>query len=254
MKTFALTLSGGGARGFAHLGVMDVLGEYNLKPTAISGTSMGAIMGVFIAAGYRPKDVIEILQNEKLYSFYNLRKSTKGGILNMDFLRNLLDKYIGDIKFEDLEIPLTVCATNLNSGEAELFSSGLFIEYIVASASIPFVFEPVKMGNRLYLDGGMVNNMPADALVGKADKILGVHVNHSAYINEFGSFADVLKRVQALTIKQNVKYGMSLCDLVIEPSQTADYDLLELKKYNEIYELGRAAAREKIDEFCKILE
>jgi NTE family protein len=254
MKTFALTLSGGGARGFAHLGILDVLGSRDLKPVALSGTSMGAIMSVFYAAGYRPKDVIEILQGEKLFSFYNLRKSTKGGILNMDFLRNILDKYIGDIKFEDLEIPVTVCATNLNTGEAELFSSGPYMEYVVASASIPFVFEPVKMGNRLYLDGGMVNNMPADALIGKADKILGVHVNHSAHIEEFKGFSDVLKRVQSLTIKQNVKFGMSLCDMVIEPRQTAEYDILELKRYNEIYELGRSAALDKIDEFCKILE
>lgn len=141
-KTIGLVLSGGGARGFAHLGVMKALTELGIHISEISGTSAGAIAGSLFAAGYAPDQILEIIEETNVFDF--LRPVfNKPGLSSMEKVEEVLSNYLSDDSFESLQIKLFVNATDLNSGEEIFFSSGPLIKPIVASACIPVIFSPV---------------------------------------------------------------------------------------------------------------
>ena len=141
-----LVLSGGGARGFAHLGVLQALNEAGIYPDIISGTSAGALAGVLYCDGHSPKKILKIMtRNSKLD--YMRPVLPRNGILEISGINKLLEANLNAKKFEDLKMPLIVCATDLNNGRPVYFSKGDLISSVIASSSIPVMFKPVIINN-----------------------------------------------------------------------------------------------------------
>lgn len=187
--TFALALGGGGARGLAHIHIIETLDELGIRPVAISGSSIGAIMGAAMASGMsgreiqdyargviaKPREVAARMWQARPSSF---REAMKRGLTQFDvervlqvFLPPSLPK-----TFEELQIPLTVTATDFFGHRLHVMNEGDIISAIGASAALPAVFEPVQRDGKLLVDGGLYNPVPFDLLRGSADIIIAVDV------------------------------------------------------------------------------
>ena len=137
-----LALSGGGAKGFAHLGVFELLDECHLKPDIISGTSAGSIMGAFYADGYSPREIMELFSGREFFEFAQLQ-IPKSGLFDTSRFRNFLKTYLRAKRIEELQIPLVIVATDLDHGLSKEFREGPLVEAITASCSMPIIFSPV---------------------------------------------------------------------------------------------------------------
>ena len=234
---FGIALSGGGARGIAHIGVLETLEKYGIKPKVISGTSMGAIVGVFYAAGYSPKEILEIVSSRKFHKLINWHKPFSG-LINMEKVHDVMQEKIESDDFSVLKIPFYCAVTNLNTGLFEIRSEGKLFQWVIASASTPVVFEPQVIDGQTYVDGGLLNNLPAESIRDKCEVLIGVHVNHNGPEDEVKGMMTVAERCFRLGIAQNVEDSKKLCNFLIEPPETRDYNTFNFNKTQEIYEVG----------------
>ncbi|MBE0642366.1 MAG: patatin-like phospholipase family protein, partial [Bacteroidales bacterium] len=163
MYDYGLALSGGGARGFAHLGVAQALDEAGIRPGIYAGTSAGAIAAAFLADGYAPGEVLDIFLQQKIYRIVGL-SIPRLGLGNIQGMERVLRKHLKAKRIEDLKTPLIIAATDLNAGQVRYFDEGELIPRIIASASIPILFQPVKIDDRLYIDGGITDMLPVAPL------------------------------------------------------------------------------------------
>lgn len=156
-----MVLSGGGARGFAHIGTLRALERHGLEIQAWAGTSMGAIIAALAAAGYRADDLLTLARSVSWRDVFDL--SLRVGMIKGDKLHALLAEHL-PARFEDLDVRLAVTCTDIESGEEIVLTSGDLIEAVRASACFPGAFEPVQHLGRTLADGGICNNLPVDAL------------------------------------------------------------------------------------------
>ncbi|PSH70807.1 Patatin [Phyllobacterium brassicacearum] len=189
--TFAVAFGGGGARGLAHINVIEALDELGIRPTAISGSSIGAIIGAGMAAGMSGRDIREYAiatlsrRAEIAARLWRLRPASfgemfGGGIRLSQFniekiLRNFLPDTIPDT-FEDLQIPLSVTATDFYGQQEVPIAEGDLYSAIAASAAIPALFRPVRRDDRILIDGGIYNPVPFDHLKDKAQFVIAIDV------------------------------------------------------------------------------
>ncbi len=241
-----LALSGGAARGLAHLGVVKALYEHDIKPDCISGTSAGSITGVFLADGFDPEEMLEIFLEKKIYNFLGLTFG-KMGLLKIKGIREVLEKNLKAKTFEDLKTPLFVASTNLNSGEIEYFSEGDLIEKVIASSSIPVLFTPVKINGSLYADGGILDNLPVKPLKGKCKRIIGVHVNYTGPDDTIDSMMKIAERSFHLSTGARIAEMAKECDLFIEPEGLKKFGLLDIGKGRKMFEIGYKEASKMLD-------
>lgn len=233
-----LALSGGAARGIAHLGVLKAFDEIGIKVDIISGVSSGAIAGVFYAAGFSPEEILQLVKELRIY---RIMRPAFGqiGILHQDEVEKLYIKHLGaDATFEELKIPVIISATEMNEGVTAYFSSGNLIKPLIASSAVPVLYRPVAYNGMLLNDGGLLNNMPIDPLEGNCDIKIGVHtnpVNHQARITTLRS---MIERTVHLAINNNVKPRIPQCDFFIEPQDLKYYRLMSFSKADEIFEIG----------------
>jgi NTE family protein len=232
-----LVLSGGGARGIAHLGVLKALQEKKVKISAISGCSAGAIIGAMFAAGYSPEHIFEIVISAA--TLRALRPAwSRSGLLKMQKAEDVYLKYIPHNSFERLQIPLTVNATNLYLGETIYFSSGELLKPVMASCCIPGLFEPITFRENILVDGGVINNMPIEPLLTKYDYIIGSHCNPFGKQTMPKSMSTIVQKSLFLAINNNSKGRLSQCDLVIEPPGLKIFDPYDVRKASEIFKVG----------------
>ena len=137
---YGIVLSGGGARGLAHIGVLAALEKNGISPGIIAGSSMGAVIAGFYAAGKTTEEMLAIAKNKKLYNLFNWSVPKKGGMLSMKILLQVLQENIPEDSFESLSKKLFISVSNISSGLNEIISSGPLFQVILASASIPVVF------------------------------------------------------------------------------------------------------------------
>lgn len=246
-----LALSGGAARGIAHLGVLKALDEIGIKPSIISGVSSGAIVGVFYAAGFTPDEVLKLIKELRIYRIMRLAIG-QVGILHLDEVEKLYYKYLGEnATFEDLNIPVIIGATDMHAGRTVNFSSGNLIKPLIASSAVPVLYKPVQYQGMLLNDGGLLDNLPVEALIGKCDVKIGVHsnpLNHEARIT---SLRSMIERTTHLAINNNVKFRMHLCDYFIEPTDLKLYRLMSFSKADEMFEIGYRYALSIKEELLK---
>jgi NTE family protein len=248
-----VVISGGGARTIMGIGVLQALEESGIKVGCVSGTSMGAVIGALYAAGLSPLAIHEILVGKQLAKTFSLRVPRKG-FLKMDYLREMLECYIRVDSFEHLKKCLYVSTTNMNTGENVIFSSGKLFDKLIASATLPVLYEPVEIDGHLYVDGGLTNNFPVGAIRGECHKLVGVHVNYISGEQEVNGMAHIIARTFALAVWQTVKDKLTACDHLIEPTKAREYTIFDFAKGDKLFEIGYEATKKIIDEIGKPCE
>jgi NTE family protein len=240
-----LVLSGGGARGFAHLGVIQALNDIGIFPDVISGTSAGAISGVLYADGYSPVEIMKIMNsNSRLH--YVRPTVPREGLLQISGIIKILKDNLRAKTFEELKIPLFVTATNLNHGRIEYFSSGELLQPVIASASIPVLFKPVIINKFRYVDGGVLDNLPIKPIEDTCRFIIGSFVNPTGYEENINSLIQIAERTFLLNVSKEVLEKSKRFDLFIAPLELRNYKVLDPEKSDELFSIGYKATKEKL--------
>ena len=274
-------LSGGGARGFAHIGVLKVLEEEGIHPDYIAGTSIGAVIGGLYAMGYSATELEEMClklkwneltrdthQRKDLYigqkrwtpygnAVFELNESWVPQLPSSVFVSNNLNLELFKLtasasqiqNFNELPVPFMCNATDLLTGEGVTFTEGSLMQAVRASISIPSLFEPFELNGHYYIDGGVSQNMPIDLLhkMG-ADKVLGIKVNSTLRdMDRVNNLVEILDQTINIGITRNLKEHLDECELLIEPELTqfvsTDYQHLQ-----DIIAAGEESARKMIDQ------
>lgn len=232
-----LVLSGGGARGFVHVGVLQALKELGILVHAISGVSAGAIVGSLFANGFDPKDILKIVHDIRIFNY--LRPALKAtGLMSIERFQDLLLQYLPENSFEFLSIPLWINATDLLTGEEVYFHEGELVKPILASACIPLLFSPVEYRDRLLVDGGVVNNFPIEPLTNFVDYTIGVHCNALDSSVKVDSFKKVIERSLDLSAFGNVKAKLTAVNTLIEPNGVGKFSFFEKEASKELFAQG----------------
>lgn len=242
---YGLSLSGGGARGFAHIGVLKALNEAGIYPEIISGTSAGAIIGALYAHGYNPDEIFKIFSDKKKFNYIEL-SIPKVGFLKMNKLFANLNNYLTIKNIEDLKYKLTITATDLTNGKYCEFNNGNILKCLQASSSIPILFQPTIIDGITYVDGGVLNNLPIEPLHRKCEKIIAVNVNPLGVYKDKNTILSVAERIFHINIHNSVESKIEKIDLYIKPDKLNNYRLLDINKSAEIYEIGYKYAQNAI--------
>lgn len=242
-----IVLSGGGARGFAHLGLLQALNEAGIYPDVISGTSAGALVGVLYADGYSPKEILKLLNSGSRLDF--MRPTVpREGLLQISGVMKILKTSLRAKTFEELKIPLFVTATDINNGKAVYFSKGDLLDPVIASASIPVLFQPVIINKTYYVDGGVLDNLPVKPILNKCRAIIGSFVNPIGYMEKVSGLISIAERSFMLSMSKEVAEKSKKFDLFVAPEKLKDYGILDPEKAGELFSLGYMATKEKLKE------
>ncbi|MHB9056849.1 MAG: patatin-like phospholipase family protein [Paludibacteraceae bacterium] len=258
-RKIGICLSGGGALGFAHIGVLQALEDHKIFPDVVSGSSMGSIIGSLYAAGYTPAQMLKFIEDGKLYKITNLMTFQptfwKAGLTNHSHILALIKELIPNNSFEKLEKQMYVCVSNLTTGNWEIISRSEKLDiWIAASCSIPGVFNAMKINNMMYVDGGLLNNIPSQPLKDKCELIIGSDVIPHLTTKKTLKARDVLVKSVRVAQHQSSLPGRSLCDFLIEPEAIEKYHEFNFEAYQSIYEYGYKAATKFIGNNPEILK
>lgn len=279
-----LVLSGGGAKGLAHIGVLKVLEEAGVRIDYIGGTSIGAIVGALYSAGYTAHQLDSIFQKTNFNiliqdelprnakTFYEKRDSEKYAItlpfdnFNVSFpsalskgqnVYNLMSKltiHLNDSQnFSSLPIPFFAVATDVETGEEVILDSGHLPQVISASAAIPSLFSPVLVDSRLLTDGGVVNNYPVEELRKRgAEIVIGVDVQDSLVTrDELQSVFEILTQISNFNTIADMKEKAADTDIFIKPD-IRSFSIMSFEKGEEIIKAGEIAARAHLSKFKEL--
>ncbi len=243
-----LVLSGGGARGIAHIGAIKALEEHDVHCTHIAGTSAGAIVGALYASGRTWEEILEFFKSVELFSISNYAWN-KPGFVDTDKFYDQFAAYLEEDSFEELDKPLFITATDILKGTLKVFSSGELIRPVLASAAFPGLFAPVKIGNGYYIDGGVLNNFPADLLTERCETIYGVYVNpfEDVKIQDLRHSINILERALKIRSANDSISKFNKCKLVICPRGLQDYNTFSMKDIDRIFKMGYEAAWEALE-------
>jgi NTE family protein len=239
-------LSGGGSRGFAHLGVLKAFAEKNIYPEVIAATSAGSIAAAFICDGYTIEEVREIFLKNKL-GLSMQWKNWRSGLLSLKKVEDVLKQTLRNKTFESLNIPLHITATNFINGNQMVFSKGPLIPAILAASSVPMLFPPVNIEGVEYVDGGLSGNLPVEPLMNQYKNIIGVHVNPLTPYNPAEGFLANLERTLHLALRESVLKNKALCSYFVEPLELGKFGMFEFGKLESIYETGLGFTRELLN-------
>lgn len=249
-----LALGGGFSRGFAHLGVLQVLEQNQIPIACIAGTSVGSILGAAYASGASLARIIATCRTIRFRDIARWRVS-RLGLASNHRLTDLIERVFDSQRFEDLRIPLAVVATDLANGEPVIFKHGNLADAIRASCAFPGLFEPVKIGTRCLADGGLVAQVPTLATRGLgATVVVGVSVgledgSQSAPCNIF----QVVARAVSAAQKHQLEIWERHADLVLRPDvQHLAWD--DFDRADEAIAAGVAAARAALPRIQKLLK
>jgi NTE family protein len=288
MKKIALVLSGGGARGIAHIGVIEEIQKRGYEITSIAGTSMGALVGGMYAAGEMEefKKWMCSLDKMKVFSLVDFTFSADG-IVKGDKVLNAIREFVPDTNIEDLKIAYSATAADIENHKEIVYRSGSLYEAIRASIAIPMVITPVIKDNAIIVDGGVVNNLPISNVQRyKDDLLVAVYVNanvppvklqiskkeekekKSVYLKKLNEFYDQLNIISPKSKKEKLSYftlldktyvsaSLQMAQLTIEkylPDVLVNISrdtcgTYDFYKADELVEIGRMAAIESLDKF-----
>lgn len=241
-----LVLSGGGARAISHLGMIKALEEEGVQFSSVSGVSAGALAGAFYCAGYDPVSVCDILVKTKFLNTFRPAFNWRS-LLNIQRAALELSKYFPDDSFEALDKPLYVTTTDIRKGKVKVYKKGKLIAPLLASCSIPVVFDPIKIGSRILVDGGILDNLPIDPIKKKSDRIVAMYCNPIDRDYTIGNWKDLMERTFLLTATTLAYTKKKKCDVFLEPPGISKYLVFDFKKVKEIYQYGYRYAKTEIE-------
>ena len=245
MRYKSFVLSGGGVRGCAHLGAIKALNEANIYPSALSGTSAGAIVAAFIASGYTPDEVLALFMQQLNFRMLSWN-SFKMGLVSLKKIESFLEKNLRYTLIEALPIPLFVSATNFKDGSQVIFDKGNLVSAIIAASSIPGIFPPKIIEGIPYVDGGLSNNLPIEPFAENKKDIISIYVNPVKAFHENMGVLEATDRALHLSFSATVRRAAANNWLYIEPQGLADFGLFELSKLQEIFTIGYQTTQEMI--------
>ncbi len=234
-----IALSGGGARGIAHLGVLQALEDHGYEIDCLSGTSAGAIVSLLYSAGKSPGEILSFVEEMSLLKTLRLGFPNKG-LADLAYLKTKLEELIPQRTFEELNKKMFVAVANLNAGKGEIIHSGPVIDYVIASASIPMIFKPVILNDVTYVDGGLFNNLPVEPLIKHCEYIIGVNVLPVKEMTkkQITGMISIGARCFELVIRSNIISNQRHCDLIIEPQNITKFNLFNLGKAKDLFDEG----------------
>lgn len=235
--SIGLALSGGGAKGFAHIGAIKALEEHGIYPDVISGTSAGAVVGALYSSGISPEDMIDLFTKHEVTDFLSFTMSVKG-LLKYDGFTKFLKGVIPYKKIEELPIPLHIIASDFDKGEFVDFTEGDIVPRVMASCTLPIIFQPLKINGTRYVDGGLFKNFPVSPIRPLCDKIIGINVSPYLVSEHKENLLYIAAKSYQYIFKANTVQDSSLCDWLIEMDSVLKYRTFELKKAKDIYMAG----------------
>jgi NTE family protein len=250
MKTLdqlGIALSGGGAKGVAHIGVLQALEEAGIHPQVVAGTSAGSIIGAWYAAEIKPKEMMDFVKKS---SFWRLFRPgfTFDGLTKPDYIRARLQETLPFDDFGRLPKPLLVNVANLRSGRLEVLSEGSLYDAIVASCSVPLVFTPLVLNGEIYVDGGLLENLPTGAIRNRCEQLIGVNVMPvvETETKQLSGIMTIATRCFEMSVHANTQPCLAHCDLLIEPAALAKYGLFQFGQLDKLFDIGYEAAQQTI--------
>lgn len=248
-KKIGLALSGGGARGVAHIGVLRALAENGIEPDVLSGTSAGAIVATWYSAGLSFDQMLEIVAESSLFKAFKI-VIPNTGLTSLSYLKERLAKVIPEDNFSVLKKPTYIAVSNLNKGQLEIKHEGVLFDVVTASSSIPLIFKPVEIDGQIYVDGGVFCNLPIEPIKSEVDYVIGIDVmpavewENKSLKGWFG----IGIRCFELSIHANSQAQKQSCDHVIEVEKVVAYHTFQFNKYKEIEQLGYEAGLAAMDQ------
>ena len=249
-----VALSGGGARGFAHVGALKALEEAGMKPDVIAGVSAGAVAAVMYAAGVPLDEMLSLFTSTKFTDFARPSLIHGDGMFSLMRFKQFIEEATGIDRLENLRIPTYVGVTDLDHGEPAEFHEGPLGERVVASCSIPIVFSPVEIDGIHYVDGGVLRNLPAWIIREKCETLICINVSPLRTFEYKKSFLDIGMRTYNLMAKANQQQDMDICDHVIITPELIHYQVFNLKDIHKAYLSGYAAAHRAIRQWLRAEE
>jgi NTE family protein len=239
-----LVLCGGGHKGVAHIALLEYLERNNIKIKAISATSSGALVAILYCSGERPQQILDFFKTTPVFK-YTWVNPLKYGLFDTEKYVEVLEKRIKH-RFEDLDIPLIVNATNIEENRVDYFSTGSVIKPILATCAFPAVFSPVSIAGKLYADGGVMDNFPIEPFLDEDTPIIGSYVNTPSIKTpkELNSILKVTNHANTLLLEaaNTYKFPQTFHTFQIP---VGDYGVFDSKKIDEIY----AVAKEYFESF-----
>ncbi|RXI98122.1 patatin family protein [Anaerobacillus alkaliphilus] len=248
-----LALGSGGARGFAHIGVIKVLEEANIPIDCIAGSSMGALVGAFYGVGYSPEQMEKMALHfqRKYYLDFTVPKM---GFITGDKVKQLIKILTKNKKIEQLRPNLTIVATDLLKGEKVVFKEGDISTAVRASISIPGIFVPAKIGDRLLVDGAVVDRVPiSEVKKMDADIVIAVDVSYFEVEPEINSIFDVIMQSMDIMEREMIRFREIESDIMIKP-MINQYSSTAFKNIDTIIQHGEDAAKAKLAEIQQLLQ
>ncbi|OGY39265.1 MAG: hypothetical protein A2418_00250 [Candidatus Brennerbacteria bacterium RIFOXYC1_FULL_41_11] len=257
-----LALSGGGAKGFAHVSVISNLEKLGIPIHCVAGTSMGSLIGGWYAAGKDFEILLDLAREGHWKKFLHVSELINsirfgGGLFSLDSFKKFLEKELGDLKIEDLEKKYCAVATSLKNGKRVVLKEGKLGEAILASGCLPVIFSPIKIKDDLLVDGGVVDNFPVESCFEMgADFVIGVDVRYApGYLHEeikddsspsrWKIFRVLQYLMEVVNSQVEKKEGTNL--VIIKP-YISHISTFDFQKANEILKLGTEAFNGKEDE------
>lgn len=241
--SIGIAFSGGGARGFSHIGVIMAMEKFGIKPHIMSGVSAGSIAAVLYAAGLSPLDMRQCFAEANRFADFREWTVPKDGIFKLSKFAKMLESWLPVSNLEDLKIPTVVCATNLDRGTQVGWCKGEIAPRVIASCSIPIVFRPVIINGAHYVDGGVLHNLPAWAIRDYCDVLYGSNCSPLNRQYKYkDSLIDIALRSYHLTTKSNLGQDIRLCDHVITPRELSTHGIFDLSALDNAIKIGYEAA------------
>lgn len=251
-QKFGLSLSGGAALGFAHIGALRAIEKFDLTITDVSGASMGAIIASLYCQGYNSYEIEEVVAESGMGSILNIlsrgRIGTLPGLSSHEKSEELLTKMIPHNSFEGLSRNLHVSVTDITEPDWHIISEGELIPIVLASMSIPVLFEPELIGNKIFVDGGVMNNLPVEPLRERYLKIIGVDVQDICSLKHKLTTKRMTLRYYGAMMKQMQRHRVAMCDIYVNFPQLSTYDLYSFNKYSELIEIGYSQTMKILEE------
>jgi NTE family protein len=243
MKKIGLVLSGGGARGISHIGVLKALVEVGISPTVISGTSSGAFIGALLAYGYTPDEILDIFLKTRFSSYLRLDFSL-AGLVKIERAEKILTKYIPENVFESLKIPLVVTATDIEAAEEVHFRAGELALPVLASCCLPGIFKPVEFGKKKLVDGAIFSNLPVAAIKDETEFIIGVHCNPIELQHSPANLIGLTYHSFRLAMRGKAMASLNECDLLIEAPELSQFSPFDFRKTQVLFDIGYTYAKQ----------
>ena len=246
-----LALSGGGPRGFAHIGVLKAFEEEGIKFDCVAGTSVGSLIGAMYCADVTCEEMIEVAKQIK-------QKELLGRlVIHSDSanIARIANRLLADKTFKQLSVPFSAVAVDISDGQEVVLNKGSVAKAVSASCAVPALFKPVEIDDMVLVDGGLLNNMPADVCRSMgAEMVISVDLNHNRGSGtKSKKLKDTLVATWNITTKSTMYKGIHNSDLVIEP-ELGEYKNTSLKHIDEMVAEGYRAAKEKMAEIKELLQ